>query len=186
MLLGFLEGFILAVFRGRNDKINNMITPLEVAERFVGNREVTRNASPEIAKLWPDTSYPDGMKNREPYCSAFVCHALAQASREGWKHKATKLPKEAAVRNFLKWCQNNKGVLLFQPNTPEKIKSIQAGDIFIMLPKTSHIGFVKLSNGRDQIRTTEGNTDGSGGREGDGFYNKSRSISSIGWIARFL
>lgn len=162
-------------------KETKMITPLIVARRFLGTREVSRNQSPEIATFWPDTSYPDGMRNREPWCAAFVCHCLAQAAREGWQHQCKTLPREAAVREFLTWCKGRPGVHLFAngKDTP------QPGDIVIFLPQLRHIGFIDHVE-RKTLYTVEGNTDGGGGRDGDGVYERQRSAAFPGWFARFL
>lgn len=155
------------------------MTPLEIAIRFVGLREESKNRSSEITKFWLDTSYPTGAINREPWCAAFVCYCLAQASREGWVHKAKALPREGAVRYFLDWCRGRDGVDLFNPTT----NPLLPGDIIIFLPNLSHIGFLESVDGQT-LRTIEGNTNIEGGREGDGVYRRKRAITYPGWVAR--
>lgn len=158
-----------------------MITPLDIARRFIGMKETSRNSAPQLAAMWKDTSYPDGMKNREPWCAAFVCHCLHQAAREGWKPAADSLPQEASVRGFLKWCRGRKGVTIADPKAP----GLLPGDIIIFLPRLSHIGILESYHGQT-LATIEGNTNSSGGREGDGCYRKLRSRGYPGFIARFL
>jgi hypothetical protein len=60
-----------------------------------------------------------------------------------------------------------------KPNTT----TIKPGDIFT-LSAASHVGIIK-SVGKTTVVTIEGNTDGSGSREGDGVYERTRTIVSL-------
>lgn len=157
-----------------------MKTPLDIAISYIGTKEVSTNRSPEIAKMWDDTSYEQGDENREPWCAAFVCHCLHEAARQGWTHAVKKLPRDASVRNFLKWCQGRPGVKLMR--TSEKLLP---GDVIIFLPKLSHIGILKSVQG-ERLFVVEGNTDKAGRREGIEVALKDRAKSFPGWAARFL
>ncbi len=159
------------------------MNPLEIAARYVGDHETSRNHSEDIKTFWPDTSYPEGYNDRQPYCAAFICHCIAQAAREGWQHKVKALPREASVRYFLEWCQGRMGVHVFKPSQEEP----QAGDVAIFLPNLSHMGIVELyDRSKGVIHTIEGNTDPSGGRDGDGIYRRTRKVNYPGWYVRFL
>lgn len=132
-------------------------------------RETSKNQGAEIAKYWTATTYPDGYANREPYCAAFVCWLFMVAAK-GRKVPFT-LPRSPVAYDFEKWCQANinKGVRFV--NMP------QAGDVFT-LATASHVGLVVGVSGSNVI-TIEANTDGSGSREGDGVYKRSRSMASV-------
>lgn len=158
-----------------------MTTPLDIAIKKIGVREVTRNQSPEIAVFWKDTNYPAGFINREPWCAAFVCYCLAEAFRQGWRPKVKALPKEAAVRYFLDWCRGRYGVEVWA-NDGKRLP--QPGDLAVFLPKLSHIGFVERCADRT-LFTIEGNTDDGGSREGDGVHQRQRALSFPGWFIRF-
>lgn len=159
-----------------------MKTPLDIARGYVGLREISPNRAPEISTFWDDTSYPQGDENREPWCAAFVCHCIAEAARQGWTHEVKALPKEAAVRYFLDWCQGRFGVEVWANNGR---RLPQPGDIAVFLPRLSHIGIVESVSGKT-LNTIEGNTNDAGSREGDGVYRKQRAISLPGYFIRFL
>lgn len=159
-----------------------MPTPLDIALKQIGVREVTRNQSPEIALFWKDTSYPGGYDAREPWCAAFVCYCLAEAARQGWRPKVKVLPREAAVRYFLDWCRGRYGVEVWA-NDGKRLP--QPGDLAVFLPRLSHIGFVERLADRT-LFTVEGNTDDGGSREGDGVHRRQRALAFPGFFIRFL
>jgi peptidoglycan hydrolase-like protein with peptidoglycan-binding domain len=132
-------------------------------------RETSKNQGPEIAKFWTATSYPTGYANREPYCAAFVCWLVREAV--AGRTVAFSLPKSALAYDLEPWARANaaKGVSV--------VKTPKAGDLFT-LATASHCGLVVGVSGSTVI-TIEGNTDGTGGREGDGVYKRSRPISTI-------
>jgi peptidoglycan hydrolase-like protein with peptidoglycan-binding domain len=152
---------------------------LAAARKEVGTRETSKNQGPGIAKYWTATSYPKGYDNREPYCAAFVCWCLAQAVT-GADHAFT-LPRSALAYGFEKWATANKGkgVQLLNGGSVPK-----PGDIFT-LSAVSHVGIV-LSVSGSRMKTIEGNTDGSGSREGDGVYQRERTISSTRKLVRII
>ncbi len=117
------------------------VSPLEIASRYVGVRETSRNQAPEIALFWNDTGYPQGDENREPWCAAFVCYCLAEAARQGWRPKVKALPREAAVRYFLDWCRGRYGVDVWA-NDGRRLP--MAGDLTVFLPRLSHIGSLRV------------------------------------------
>lgn len=132
-------------------------------------REASKNQGPEIAKFWTATNYPDGYANREPYCAAFVCWLVKEAV--GGRKVSFILPKSALAYDLERWARANgaKGVSV--------VKTPKPGDLFT-LATASHCGVVVgVNNG--SVITIEGNTDGTGGREGDGVYKRSRPIKTI-------
>jgi hypothetical protein len=149
--------------------------PSRIVERAasqIGVREVTKNQGPGIEKYWTATTYPDGFENREPYCAAFVCWAVREAC-VGQTYSFT-LPKSPVAYDFESWgIANAKKGVTVKPNTT----TIKPGDIFT-LSAASHVGIIK-SVGKTTVVTIEGNTDGSGSREGDGVYERIRTIVSL-------
>jgi hypothetical protein len=150
---------------------------LAAARKEVGTRETSKNQGPGLAKYWTATSYHRGYDNREPYCAAFVCWVIEQATA-GSSH-AFSLPRSPVAYDFEKWGAANagKGVQVLPGGSTPK-----PGDIFT-LTSTSHVGIV-LSVTGSRMQTIEGNTDGSGSREGDGVYQRERPISSTRKLVR--
>lgn len=149
-----------------------------VAANEVGIRETSKNQGPGIAKYWSATSYLDGYKNREPYCAACVCWIVKQACAD--QSHSFSLPTSAVAYDFERWAKNNagNGVALVEP------EQARAGDIFT-LSAASHVGIVESVHG-DTATTLEGNTDGSGSREGDGYYRRTRNLTSFRKVIRIL
>lgn len=143
---------------------------VRVALNEVGIREQTPNWSSQIERYWQATWYPDGAKNREPWCAAFVCWCFAQAAKQF--PVKFKLPEDPKAYGFEKWADS---VGLKRTKNPF-IDQVKAGDILVF--NFSHIG-ICTQRGRSTVFTVEGNTNGEGEREGDGVYRKTRSISLV-------
>lgn len=145
----------------------------DLAETQLGIRESSKNQGPGIAKFWVATDYAQGFANREPYCAAFVCWMIMQAMTDGAALGLTQKtrPKNAAVANWLPWARRaDTGALVFTDAAKAR-----RGDIVVFDPKVfSHIGIVTGPMEDGFFPTVEGNTDASGGREGDGVYERSR------------
>lgn len=145
---------------------------VSIAATQIGVREVTKNQGPGIEKYWAATTYPDGFDNREPYCAAFVCWVIREACA-GLTTKFS-LPKSPVAYDIEKWgVANTKNGVAVKTNK----SALKAGDIFT-LSAASHVGIIK-SVGKSTVVTIEGNTDGSGSREGDGVYERTRTIASL-------
>lgn len=145
------------------------LVDLATQELIKDIRETSKNQGPEIAKYWTATTYADGYKNREPYCAAFICWLFMTAAA-GRKVPFT-LPRSPVAYDFEAWARANAGKGVGFVTKP------QAGDVFT-LATASHVGLVVGVNG-STVTTIEANTDGSGSREGDGVYKRSRSIASV-------
>lgn len=147
--------------------MNMTLHPLvKTARAEIGVCETSRNSGPGIAKYWGATDYPDGMKNREPWCAAFVAWCVAT----GLGFKAER-PKSASVRQWvpaalrLRWP-------VFGPRDGQRFP--QAGDIVIFT--FSHIAIVESFAGRS-VTTLEGNTDDDGSREGREVARRVRQLA---------
>lgn len=149
------------------------LVDLATVELVKDIRETSKNQGPEIAKYWTATTYSDGYKNREPYCAAFLCWLFMTAATG--RKVPFSLPKSPVAYDFEKWGAANKGkgVVVSGPIG----FAPKSGDVFT-LATASHVGLVVGVSG-SAITTIEANTDGSGSREGDGVYKRSRSISSV-------
>lgn len=164
---------------------------IDIAKRDVDQVEVSRNRAPWIAKYWPDTSYPDGHKNREPYCAAAMCHWLATWGRElaaAGELKATLgmtlvqfeawRCKSARAFDWPLWAGKRKLTILTQLGVP------RPGDIMVF--DMSHIGIVSDLSGYHHVHTIEANTGANGSRDGDGCFAKTRARSLARCFIRLL
>jgi hypothetical protein len=151
-----------------------------IAQKQIGIHETSQNHGDGIAKFWTATNYPDGYANREPYCAAFVCWLVMQALSLGYALglTASTRPREAAVRNFVAWAhQPASGALVFAPGDTSYEPS--AGDVVWFEfggDHPDHVGLVESFDGHT-VRTIEANTGATGGRDGDGVYQKSRALN---------
>lgn len=163
-------------------KFKPSLPPLlvEIAGTQVGITETSKNQGEGIAKYWEATSYPDGYKNREPYCAAAVCWIVREAmgSSIAWTFSP---PKSATAFGFEDWS-------LAQDHSTQTKRNprgdIQPGDIVIF--KFSHIGIAVSSVDRaGHFRCIEANTGPNGERDGDGVWKKTRHIDLVRSRIRF-
>ena len=162
---------------------------IAIAKRDVGEVEVTRNRAPWIEKFWPLTSYPDGHKNREPYCAAAVCYWLATLGKELAEQGLFRASFGMTLLQFESWrCKSarafdwrdwalKRGLKVL----PETAKA-KPGDIIVF--DFSHIGIIEADLGRAGFATIEANTNMAGSRDGDGCWNKNRARSLAQVIIR--
>ena len=154
---------------------------IEIALRDVGTVETSRNRATKINRYWDATNYPDGWKDRAPYCAAAVCWwvrewlrlpeviaALGKSSLQLEKWRC----KSPAAFGWEDWAKS-KGLLIFD-DSPKH--TLHTGDLMVF--DMSHIGIVKDDNTRKStVLTIEANTGPSGGRDGDGVWEKVRPRS---------
>lgn len=103
------------------------------------------------------------------WCAAFICWGFRELEKEMKLPFAR--PQTAAAWGFEEWA-TNEGLKLYKPRT-----KILAGDIVMFT--FSHIGLAIADEKNGSVKTIEGNTDGSGSREGGGVYTKTRAVSLI-------
>lgn len=155
----------------------------DVAERYIGVKEVSRNDSPKIREFWKSTNYPTGWKDRAPWCAAFAAHCVAVANRESSLLNLRSLPQSASVVGWIQWASKpENGCQVFEWDKNSKVMIPQSGDIVTFEWRNGHhIGivgsspYVRPSTGISYIKTNEGNTSRDGGRDGDGVYSKERA-----------
>lgn len=152
---------------------------ISIARRDVGQTEVTRNRAPFIKKYWPDTTYPEGYDNREPYCAAASCYWLAQLGRELAEMGELRKTFGKGSVQFNAWrCKSARafdwrdwGKKRGLHVLPDDAKALP-GDFVVF--DFSHIGLVVSDTGRN-IETIESNTNSEGSRDGDGCWEKVRA-----------
>lgn len=151
-----------------------------IASRDVGQMETSRNQGPAIRKFWPATTYTDGYRERQPYCAAAVCYwvrewlktpevAIAVCKQYDLlpKQLETWRCKSAAAFGWLDWAKKH-GVEILSDSI---LNTLHTGDIMVF--DMSHIGIV-ADDSKQIVYTIEANTGASGGRDGDGIFQKSR------------
>ena len=155
----------------------------DIAAKHIGLRETTPNRFDGIEKFWAATNYPDGGKNREPWCSAFVSYCVQEADRQSAEIKLRVPPRFAAVSDWLSWAKRPEvGCVTFGPVS--KAYKPERGDIVVFLPRLSHIGIVAGFADNGFVHTIEGNTNDAGSRDGDGCYDMLRALSFCGTFIR--
>jgi hypothetical protein len=149
---------------------------IDIARRDVGQTETSPNHGEFIKKYWPATTYPEGYNDRAPYCAAAQCYFLQQwlkdpevlaalkmtpAQAEAWRCKSP------AAFGWTTWAKE-KGLLVM---TDSLANVLHTADIVVY--DFSHVGVV-YDDYADRIKTIEANTGPSGGRDGDGVWDKDR------------
>lgn len=147
-----------------------------LARADLGIRETEgKNQGPGIAKFWPATNYPDGFKNREPYCAAAACYWIKEAT--GAIKPPFDLPRTARAFGFTEWAakQAGKGVVEIPRGA-----TLEPGDLLVF--EFSHFGIVEARclQGKVTVQTIEANTSpASSDNEGGGVFRRSRSRNLI-------
>lgn len=151
-----------------------------VAAEQIGTHETSENQGPGLEKYWAATSYPEGMQDRQPWCSAFASWCVQEADRRSDLLDFPHPPRFPAVSQWPEWAREN-GCIIFKPR--DGLNFPQAGDIVSYIPHFSHIGIVESFDGRN-ITTIEGNTNDDGGRDGVAVLRKVRSVDLAGCFIR--
>jgi hypothetical protein len=153
---------------------------IRIARAEVGVREVGGpNRGPRV-EVYQRATWLDG--TGWPWCAAFVCWDMREWLRtpEGIAYLGPKKPEEWRLRDpsafgALGWARARKLSIGRSPS---------AGAIVVFDfngPKSGggHIGLVSevLTDGR--FRTIEGNTGADGGRDGDGVWEKVRTVDTV-------
>lgn len=159
-----------------------------IARKDVGQIETTRNQGSAVKRFWPATSYPAGYANREPYCAAAVTYWVREwlkdpqvllalgktsAQAEAWRCKS------ARAFDWMDWAKN-KGLLVMSDS---QLNVLHTGDIMVF--DMSHIGIVVTDSGTT-VSTIEANTGASGGRDGEGIFEKIRQRSLARCFVRMM
>jgi len=146
------------------------------AESQIGVRETKPNGGTKIEGYQQATWLPVGAW---AWCAAFVCWCVRGAIAD--ETVTFPRPQTAGAWDFERWCRSvDNTVRLRKPHMGD----IQRGDIVIFT--FSHIGIATGTPDKDgMVPTVEGNTNGDGGRLGDGVYAKRRALTAIRSRIRF-
>lgn len=154
---------------------NPRMALVTAAASQIGVHETSRNAAPELIKYWQASDYPTGMRDRQPWCAAFVAWVVFTAMK--WEPLLAlgdrTRPRSAAVKQWLLWSlSSSNGCQVFGPHDP--LVKPAPGDIVIFT--FSHIGIVEKFTGKT-VQTIEGNTDDEGSREGIKVCRRTRRMA---------
>jgi hypothetical protein len=161
---------------------------IEIARREVGVREVGRNSGKRVREYQAACDLAKEQPTGWPWCAAFVCWCIQEWGKDKEVLAALKLtaaqfekwrPKTAAAFGLEDWAKKRGLQVLFADDIP----SLRTGDIVTF--DMSHTGLV-VDDARGVIKSIEGNTGASGGREGDGVWDKSRNFKESRKFIRLL
>lgn len=157
------------------------VSQLGVSEQPPGS-----NQGPDLLKFWQATDYPDGMDNREPWCSAFQCWVVQWAMQHATQPPAglTKdtRPTTAAVKGWIPWAmQHSDFVTVLSPS----VAVPRPGDIVVYI--FSHVGIVESYNSQrvPSLSCIEGNSNSDGSAEGYEVVRHRRTIAQCRAFIRF-
>ena len=153
----------------------------ETAETKIGVREEGgANKGADLQPFFESDWYkPNAADDGYAWCASFVCWVIqvAAAGRE----KEFELPTTPRAWEFEDWGRGQGSAVDVAKPAHSDIKR---GDIVVF--RISHIGVAVSSvDTKGYFYAVEGNTNSSGGREGDGVYCKKRHISQIRSRIRF-
>ncbi len=161
---------------------------VEIARREVGTLERGRNTGPRVRQYQATTTLAKENPTGWPWCAAFVCWCIKEWGKlpdvlDALKKSPTQFeawrPKTAAAFGFEDWGRK-KGLAVFDAD-PNPI--LRNGDIITF--DMSHVGIV-ADDRLATIYTIEGNTGPSGGRDGDGVWDKIRNFKEARAFIRIL
>lgn len=144
----------------KNASLAERTVHLARAYQRLGVRETTANWGPWV-KLYLATA---GLFSPAPWCAAFVYHVLLESGAD--PKRLWKLP--ASTWSLATWAKAN-----------SRLHSVgKRGDLFVWSSGRGHCGIVVKRDGL-AYTTIEGNTDRKGGREGDGVYERERTVALL-------
>jgi hypothetical protein len=157
--------------------IKHPVTALiQTAREFLGVREQPGNRGivPDFANWWVGRDmrdYPMGLKGA-PWCSTWA--NLMGRLALGWAWPVPVGPEFSDVDRMVLWAKQN-DVWYTTPHEGD-LFCVKKGDGY------GHIGIVVLVQSPEQIRTLEGNTNNDGSFNGNGVYERTRAVSTCGFI----
>ena len=144
----------------------------EIAKAEVGVHETNgSNCGPRVNLYKAATNLPP--KQAWPWCAAFVCWCVREATKGRGFHFT--LPTTAGAWAFEEWARK-------QPAASVSFKKPHASDIRkgdIVVFTFSHIGIAMGPPVGGLVPTCEGNTDGSGSRDGGEVAIRTRKLATI-------
>ena len=158
---------------------------IDIARREVGVKEVGRNTGKRVREYQAATNLEG---TGWPWCAAFVCWCVRVWGKDQEVLAALKMtpaqfdkwrPRTAAAFGLEDWARKKGLEVLDADDKP----NLRTGDILTF--DTSHTGLV-ADDARGVIMTIEGNTGATGGRDGDGVWDKNRNFKESRRFIRLL
>lgn len=135
---------------------------LAVLKALLFVREIGPNAGPMVEPIQKIT----GNKPPDPWCASFVAYAGVNAFGKDWP-----LPKTASCQQLYEYGKAN-GLIVEGPPLP--------GDLLLVwikpLTRFGHVASVASVKTSTSVDCYEGNANPSGGREGYGAFERTRTI----------
>ena len=149
------------------DVANRLIS---IGKNELGVVETSNNQGAGIEKYWSATSYPGGYRDRQPWCAAFTSWVVKTAG----VLPDNMLPNSASAFGYNAWAEGKaRSVTQLRYNPRE----VLPGDLVVF--NFSHIGIATSRSEGGKFHTIEGNTNAAGAREGNGVYEKVRTLSLL-------
>lgn len=150
----------------------------QIGKRESGGENKGRDLQPFFDADNYDPNGPSPGDDGYAWCAAFVCWAVYQAVRD--LRVSFKRPVTPGAWDYERWArEQDRSVMLKKPHEGD----IKRGDLVIF--EFSHIGIAVSDAKKGMVRTVEGNTNQAGSRDGDGVYEKLRSLTRIRSRIRF-
>ncbi len=165
--------------------LNQRLRLVSTARLEAGTLESARNSGKRVKEYQASTTLSG---TGWPWCAAFVCWCIREwgkdpevlallkktpAQFEKWR------PKTASAFGLIDWARKQ-GLEILSDSQKNQLRS---GDIMIF--DMSHAAIV-VTDEKTKVLTIEGNTGPSGGRDGDGVWEKSRERSMARCFIRLL
>jgi len=168
ILICFLWLFVCLNLSGQHSSVNCIV---KTAESQVGVKEVGNNRGDSVEKYLASTGLGPGYA----WCAASI----------NWILEQCKVPTPPKAAWSPSWFPSNRTV--WKRTEIEGIRP-QPGDVFGIYfsskSRIAHVGIVKRMTDKHFV-TLEGNTNGAGAREGDGYYRKRRPQRAVHKISRW-
>jgi hypothetical protein len=166
----FIFMLIFGVLDSENLELRNKL--IVSIESQLNVRETTPNRGPMVDKYLKEVGADYG----NPWCGAFVGYNLTAYK--------IKNPNSAWSPNYAK------PIDIIWKAKRKNNKTPLAGDVvtyyYPNLGRVGHVGFFVKLDKDGYFITIEGNTNGSGGREGDGVYKKKRDPDKVFAVSRYI
>lgn len=145
---------------------------LKIARSYVGMKEQGRNRGPLIDKF----NRTAGVELGSPWCATSASYIIGQACYATGILRP--LPGFASCARILQ--QARELGLVVAPS------NCRPGDLFVYVNSdgTGHMGWIASHPTEGKVTTLEGNTNPGGERDGDGFYERRRTVSGFDGVIR--
>lgn len=160
---------------------------VKMAREYLGTKEidVDGDGSPDnrgqkvdkfIKHVWSWYDLSDPTKEGIPWCAAFVCYILHKSTNGKFTFKS------ASARETIQYAKNN---LIREVSKHSDLRFGEVviggwvnksgfGHVYLVDP----LNTLEIQSSISTFSTIEGNTSGAGSREGDGVYQRKRSLNS--------